>query len=218
MRGPTRPAKRRTARYRCSVTLNATSANPAPRDHQSSRESQASRQAISEPQPTPEWATDRNGPGGAHIGGPSRNPRRTQSPGLVRAGGREAGPFLPDPEPGRRVAWPLAAPATQARPNPTAPQERSWRPIPRRTLSLPPPPMTPYAIAVAIFAAFVVGGVLGKAVPLRVVVCCRSRGRSRRVRLWRPLPAPVRAWMDTTGLTLFRPRSDAIRRPLSDAA
>jgi len=30
--------------------------------------------------------------------------------------------------------------------------------------------MTPYAIAVAIFAAFVVGGVLGKAVPLRVVV------------------------------------------------
>ena len=33
-----------------------------------------------------------------------------------------------------------------------------------------PPPMTPYAIAVALFAAFVVGGVLGKVVPLWVVV------------------------------------------------
>jgi hypothetical protein len=33
-----------------------------------------------------------------------------------------------------------------------------------------PPAMTPYAIAVALFAAFVVGGVLGKAVPLWVVV------------------------------------------------
>jgi hypothetical protein len=29
-----------------------------------------------------------------------------------------------------------------------------------------PPAMTPYAIAVALFAAFVVGGVLGKVVPL----------------------------------------------------
>jgi hypothetical protein len=33
-----------------------------------------------------------------------------------------------------------------------------------------PPAMTPYAIAVALFAAFVVGGVLGRAVPLWVVV------------------------------------------------
>jgi hypothetical protein len=33
-----------------------------------------------------------------------------------------------------------------------------------------PPAMTPYAIAVALFAAFVVGGVLGKVVPLWVVV------------------------------------------------
>jgi hypothetical protein len=33
-----------------------------------------------------------------------------------------------------------------------------------------PPTMTPYAIAVALFAAFVVGGVLGRAVPLWVVV------------------------------------------------
>ncbi len=32
------------------------------------------------------------------------------------------------------------------------------------------PPMTPHAIAVALFAAFVVGGVLGKAAPLWVVV------------------------------------------------
>jgi hypothetical protein len=30
--------------------------------------------------------------------------------------------------------------------------------------------MTPYAIAVALFAAFVVGGVLGRAVPLWAVV------------------------------------------------
>jgi hypothetical protein len=29
-----------------------------------------------------------------------------------------------------------------------------------------PPTMTPYAIAVALFAAFVVGGILGRAVPL----------------------------------------------------
>jgi hypothetical protein len=33
-----------------------------------------------------------------------------------------------------------------------------------------PPAMTPYAIAVALFAAFVVGGVLAEAVPLWVVV------------------------------------------------
>jgi Flp pilus assembly protein TadB len=32
------------------------------------------------------------------------------------------------------------------------------------------PAMTPYAIAVALFAAFVVGGVLAKVVPLWVVV------------------------------------------------
>ena len=31
------------------------------------------------------------------------------------------------------------------------------------------PPMTPYAIAVALFAAFVVGGVMANAVPLWVV-------------------------------------------------
>jgi hypothetical protein len=35
--------------------------------------------------------------------------------------------------------------------------------------------MTSYAIAVALFAAFVVGGVLAKAVPLRVVVLPASR-------------------------------------------
>jgi hypothetical protein len=33
-----------------------------------------------------------------------------------------------------------------------------------------PPAMTPYAIAVALFAAFVVGGVLAKTAPLWVVV------------------------------------------------
>jgi hypothetical protein len=34
---------------------------------------------------------------------------------------------------------------------------------------------------------------------------CRSRGRSRRIRLARPLPALDRARVDTTGLTLSRP-------------
>jgi len=45
-------------------------------------------------------------------------------------------------------------------------------PAPDREAPAPgrPPAMTPYAIAVALFAAFVVGGVLGKAVPLWVVV------------------------------------------------
>jgi hypothetical protein len=43
-------------------------------------------------------------------------------------------------------------------------------PDPKATAGNGPPAMTPYAIAVALFAAFVVGGVLGKAVPLWVVV------------------------------------------------
>jgi hypothetical protein len=45
-----------------------------------------------------------------------------------------------------------------------------------------PPPMTPYAIAVTLFAAFVVG-VLAKAAPLWVVVLAGLAGRGRRVRV-----------------------------------
>jgi len=43
-------------------------------------------------------------------------------------------------------------------------------PDPEAPVAGRPPAMTPYAIAVALFAAFVVGGVLGKAVALWVVV------------------------------------------------
>jgi Flp pilus assembly protein TadB len=43
-------------------------------------------------------------------------------------------------------------------------------PTPEPEAPNPPPAMTPYAIAVALFAAFVVGGILGRAVPLWVVV------------------------------------------------
>ncbi len=41
---------------------------------------------------------------------------------------------------------------------------------PKAPAAATPPPMTPHAIAVALFAAFVVGGVLGRAVPLWGVV------------------------------------------------
>jgi hypothetical protein len=53
---------------------------------------------------------------------------------------------------------PAPDPATDPAPDPKAPAAST------------PPPMTPHAIAVALFAAFVVGGVLGRAVPLWVVV------------------------------------------------
>lgn len=43
-------------------------------------------------------------------------------------------------------------------------------PEPEATAASGPPAMTPHAIAVALFAAFVVGGILGRAVPLWVVV------------------------------------------------
>ena len=43
-------------------------------------------------------------------------------------------------------------------------------PDPKIPAANEPPAMTPYAIAVALFAAFVIGGVLAKVVPLWVVV------------------------------------------------
>jgi hypothetical protein len=45
-----------------------------------------------------------------------------------------------------------------------APDQKSPAPGERRPVA-----MTPYAIAVALFAAFVVGGILGKVVPLWLV-------------------------------------------------
>ncbi|HUD77071.1 MAG TPA: hypothetical protein VMR00_04410 [Streptosporangiaceae bacterium] len=53
---------------------------------------------------------------------------------------------------------PKAEPATDPAPDPKAYTAKT------------PPPMTPNAIAVALFAALVVGGVLGRAVPLWAVV------------------------------------------------
>jgi hypothetical protein len=56
------------------------------------------------------------------------------------------------------VTDPGAGPADEPAPGPKTPAAST------------PPPMTPNAIAVALFAAFVVGGVLGRAVPLWAVV------------------------------------------------
>jgi hypothetical protein len=63
-------------------------------------------------------------------------------------------PAAPDQKP---AAAPDQKPAAAPDQKPAAPGER--RPV----------AMTPYAIAVALFAAFVVGGILAKAVPLWLV-------------------------------------------------
>ena len=52
----------------------------------------------------------------------------------------------------------------------SAPDQKPAAPGQRRPVA-----MTPYAIAVALFAAFVVGGILGKAVPLWRSLCSVSR-------------------------------------------
>jgi hypothetical protein len=64
--------------------------------------------------------------------------------------------------------------------------------------------MTPYAIAVALFAAFVVSGVLGRAVPLWVVVVAGLAVGAAVFFFVDRIPAPARAWMDTTDLTRHR--------------
>jgi hypothetical protein len=61
-----------------------------------------------------------------------------------------------DPAPDRK-------PAARKR-KPAAPDQKPAAPAERRPVA-----MTPYAIAVALFAAFVVGGILGKAIPLWLV-------------------------------------------------
>lgn len=63
---------------------------------------------------------------------------------------------MTDPVPDRK-------PAARKR-KPAAPDQKPAAPAERRPVA-----MTPYAIAVALFAAFVVGGILGKAIPLWLV-------------------------------------------------
>ena len=63
---------------------------------------------------------------------------------------------MTDPAPDRK-------PAARKR-KPAAPDQKPAAPAERRPVA-----MTPYAIAVALFAAFVVGGILGKAIPLWLV-------------------------------------------------
>jgi hypothetical protein len=58
-----------------------------------------------------------------------------------------------------------------------------------------PPAMTPYAIAVALFAAFVVGGVLAEAVPLwEVVLAGLAVGAAAFIFLDRYPRLPGRGW------------------------
>ena len=56
------------------------------------------------------------------------------------------------------------APDRSLPPKPAVPDQKPAAPGERRPVA-----MTPYAIAVALFAAFVVGGILAKAVPLWLV-------------------------------------------------
>jgi hypothetical protein len=72
----------------------------------------------------------------------------------------------PGPKPAARTRKPAARtrkPAT-ADQKPATADQKAAGPAERRPVA-----MTPYAIAVALFAAFVVGGILAKAVPLWLV-------------------------------------------------
>ena len=95
---------------------------------------------------------------------------------------------------------------------PAAPDRKPAAPGERRPVA-----MTPYAIAVALFAAFVVGGILAKAVPLWLVAVIGLAIGARRLRLRGPLPAlapepvvPAQAILAGGGRVLFvpEPRSD----------
>ncbi len=72
----------------------------------------------------------------------------------------------PDQKPAARNRKPAARNRKPAAPDqkPAAPDQKPAAPGERRPVA-----MTPYAIAVALFAAFVVGGILAKAVPLWLV-------------------------------------------------
>jgi hypothetical protein len=66
-----------------------------------------------------------------------------------------------------------------------------------------PPAMTPYAIAVVLFAAFAVGGILARQCHYGSSFLPGSRS-GRRVRVRRPVPAPARARIDEAIPTLSR--------------
>jgi hypothetical protein len=68
-----------------------------------------------------------------------------------------------NPAPDQKPAAPDQKPAAPDQ-KPAAPDQKPAAPGERRPVA-----MTPHAIAVALFAAFVVGGILGKAVPLWLV-------------------------------------------------
>jgi Flp pilus assembly protein TadB len=72
----------------------------------------------------------------------------------------------PDQKPAARNRKPAARNQVPAAPDqvPAAADQKPAAPGERRPVA-----MTPYAIAVALFAAFVVGGILAKAVPLWLV-------------------------------------------------
>ena len=71
--------------------------------------------------------------------------------------------MVTNPAPGPKPAARTRKPAARTRKPATADQKPAG-PAERRPVA-----MTPYAIAVALFAAFVVGGILAKAVPLWLV-------------------------------------------------
>jgi Flp pilus assembly protein TadB len=72
----------------------------------------------------------------------------------------------PDQKPAARTRKPAARSRKPATPDqvPVTADQKPAAPGERRPVA-----MTPYAIAVALFAAFVVGGILAKAVPLWLV-------------------------------------------------
>jgi hypothetical protein len=61
-------------------------------------------------------------------------------------------------------------PAPDPPANPAPDPAAGPAPQPQLPVAATPPPMTPHAVAVALFAALVVGGILGRAVPLWAVV------------------------------------------------
>ena len=70
---------------------------------------------------------------------------------------------MTNPAPGQKPAARTRKPAARDQVPATADQ------VPAAPAERRPVAMTPHAIAVALFAAFVVGGILGKAVPLWLV-------------------------------------------------
>jgi hypothetical protein len=96
------------------------------------------------------------------------NPAPDQKPAAPdrKPAARNRKPAAPEQVPAAPEQVPAAPEQVPAAPEqvPAAPEQVPAAPGERRPVA-----MTPYAIAVALFAAFVVGGILGKAVPLWLV-------------------------------------------------